>query len=289
MIIQTKHSGYDRCGQRIYCIPKLFESSPAPDTSGMNAAAVANAEVAKEALEWYKTQYYDQAPERKAAAARANAVSDAQLASMGLNDAISRDYWDYQKNTFRPLEAGIVTAANEYDTAARREAEADKAAATVGAQFDNVQEQQGRNLARMGVMPGSGKALALNSQLGIEKAAAVANAENSARHNVELQGYARKMDAANLGRNLASQQATSAGVALNAGNASVANAGIPLTQAQQATQMMGQGFNTAIQGNNSAGQLYGQIARVQNENAANNNAIYGALGSVAGAGISKWG
>jgi hypothetical protein len=254
-----------------------------PDYSGMNAAAVENAQVSKDALEWYKTQYYDQADERAAAAERANAVSDAQLASMGLNDSISRDYWDYQKNTFRPLEQGIVTAANEYDTAARREEAAGTAAADVTQAFDNVQGQQSRNMARMGINPNSGKSLAANAQLGIQQATALAGAKNKARDQIELQGYARKMDAANLGRGLASQQATSAGVALNAGNSSVANAGIPLAQAQQATATMGQGFQTAIQGNNSAGQLYGQAAQIQNASGHGNDAVYGALGNVAGA------
>ena len=38
------------------------------DTSGMNAAALANSEVAKDALDWYKQAYTDQAPLRQQAA-----------------------------------------------------------------------------------------------------------------------------------------------------------------------------------------------------------------------------
>lgn len=104
----------------------------------------------------------------------------------------------------------------------------------------------------------------MGNQMAMAQAAAKAGAASKARDNVELQGYARKMDAANMGRNLASNQATSAGVALNAGNSAANNAGTPLTQANQAMATMGQGFGTAIQGNNSAGNLYGQAAQIQN-------------------------
>jgi len=249
-----------------------------PDTSGMNAAALANSQVAKEALDWYKQAYADQAPLRQQATGKALAVSDAQLASMKQNDTISNDYWNYQKDTFRPLEGKIISDAQSFDSPERESQNAAKAAADVQKAFDNSQGQMQRSLERRGINPSSGAAMALNNQMSMQKAAALAGASNKARTDTELQGYARKMDAANLGRNLASNQATSAGVAMNAGNSAVNNAGIPLTQAQNATNMVGQGFNTAIQGNNSAGGIYGQMAQVQNQD----NGLWGALGGVAG-------
>ena len=98
--------------------------------------------------------------------------------------------------------------------------------------------------------------------MSMAEATAKAGAANKARTNVETQGYARTMDAANLGRGLASNQATSAGVALNAGNSAVSNAGMTLTQGNAAAAQMGQGFNTAIQGNQSAGNLYGMSGQL---------------------------
>lgn len=120
--------------------------------------------------------------------------------------------------------------------------------------------------------------LTMSNQMALGEAAAKAGAANKAREQVELQGYARKMDAANLGRNLASNQATSAGVALNAGNSAVSNAGVPLAQSNAAVQTAGQGFNTAISANNSAGSLYGQAAQMSNQD----NGLMSALGGVAG-------
>lgn len=237
--------------------------SDAPDYSGMNRAAETNAALSKEALDFYKQIYAEQKPARDAAAKVAMDVANQQLESSRQNTAISNDYWNYQKNTFRPLEEGIVADAQAYDTTARRDAAASEAVADVGMQAELARQAQTRQQQRMGVNPASGKALALQGQMGMAEAAAKAGAANTARDKIELQGYARKMDAANLGRGLASSQATSAGVALNAGNSAVGNAGAPLTQANQAAATMGQGFNTAIQGNNSAGQLYGQVAQME--------------------------
>lgn len=259
--------------------------SDAPDYSGMNAAAQSQAAISKEALDWYKQIYAEQAPLREQAADMATKVADAQLESMTLNNGISKDYWDYQKDTFRPLEEGIVSDAQTYDTSARREAEAASAVADVGSQMSLARQVQTRNQQRTGVNPNSGKALALDSQLGLAEATAKAGAANTARRNVELQGYARKMDAANLGRNLASNQATSAGVALNAGNSASSNAAQPLAQSSQSAQTMGQGFNTAIQANQSAGSLYGQVASNQ---AASSNGTMSALGSLAGSAMTAY-
>ena len=250
----------------------------APDTSGMNAAAKANADIAKEALDWYKQAYQEQAPLREAAAAKAMEVSDAQLGSMRQNDAISKDYWDYQQNTFRPVERAIVDAAQTYDTEARREQKAGEAIADVQQQIDASMGQQTRQLTRMGVNPNAGKFAAMYNQMTMAGALGKVQAASKARESVEMLGYARKMDAANLGRNLASNQATSAGVALNAGNSAAATGQMPLTQAQNATSQAAQGFNTAIQGNNSAGNIYGQVAQMQGKDSG----VMGALGTVAG-------
>ena len=250
----------------------------APDQSGVNAAALANAQLSKESLAWYKEIYAESAPDRAKAAATNEKVSNAQLAALESNTALSNDYADYAKTTFRPLEQGIVADAQAYDTEARRNAEVGKAQADVNQGFSNSQSQLARNMARMGVSPSSGRSMAMQNQNSIAQASALAGASNQARDKIELQGYARKMDAANLGRGLASNQATSAGVALNAGNSAVSNAGRTLEQGNQAAAQMGQGWGTAISANNSAGQLYGQAAQMQGQDSG----LMGALGGVAG-------
>jgi hypothetical protein len=258
----------------------------APDTSGMNAAAQANAALSKESLAFYKQVYAEQAPQREAAAAIAMDVANQQLASSKLNDEISQDYWNYQKDTYRPLEQDIVADAQAYDTPAKREAAASEAVADVGMQVGLAKQAQTRQQQRMGVNPSSGKSVALDSQMSMAEALGKAGAANKARDTVEMQGYARKMDAANLGRNLASNQATSAGVALNAGNSAVSNAGVPLAQSNAAVQTAGQGFNTAISGNNSAGQLYGQAAQIESQA---NSGLMGDLATIGMSAAKLWG
>jgi hypothetical protein len=251
----------------------------APDTSGMNSAAVANAALSKEQLDWAKQIYNETAPDRKASAELSKQVAQQQLESSQTNDAISKDYWNYQKNTFRPLETGIVADAQNYDTPARRESQAAQAMGDVGSQINAAQANQNRAMQRTGVNPNSGKMMGMQNLMSLQGATAMAGAANKARNDVELQGYARKMDAANLGRNLASNQATSAGVALNAGNSAVQNAGVPQAQAQSAAAMVNNGFNGAVNANNSAASIYGNIAGVQNQANANSTAMWSALGN----------
>lgn len=232
-----------------------------PDNSGINAAAKANAELAKQAFNWYSDEYERTRPQRDQSQALANEVAEAQLASAKQQDLISQDYWKYQKDTFRPLEQGIVDAAENYDNPNRRQAEADAAVADVNMQVAAQRAATGRELARAGVSPESGKSLAIMEAGNIGAAKAAAGASSQARRNVELQGYARKMDAANLGRGLASSQATSAQVATQTGNAAVGNSTQANATGMSGAGLMNQGFSTAIQGNQSAGSLYNMAAQ----------------------------
>lgn len=256
-------------------------SSDAPDTSGANAAAVQQAALSKEQLDWAKEIYKETAPDRANAIQRANQVSDAQLDAMKDQSALTKDYADYNKNTFRPLEQGIVADATGYDTPERRAAESANAMAGVSSQFDIQRASMARDAAARGVDPSSGNFAASMGSTGVTEAASKASAGNLASKQVETIGQARKMDAANLGRNLASNQATSAGVALNQGNSSVANAQVPGAVTAQGNAMMTSGYAGAQAGLAGAGQTYNGIASIQ-QKAAENSGMFGALGTMAG-------
>jgi len=228
-----------------------------PDTSGINDAARSNADLSKEALAWAQQRYAEEAPARQAAIDIAMKTANQQNEIAQQNADISKDYYDYSKSTFRPLEQGIVADAQAYDTPERREQAAGKAVAGVNTQLDNARAAMRDRLASRGIDVGSGNMIATEGTMAVQGAAAAAAAANDARDNIELQGTARKMDAASLGRGLASSQATSAGVALNAGNSGVANAQVPVTIGQNATTQVQSGIQQAIGGNASAGSLYG--------------------------------
>ena len=255
-------------------------SPDAPDTSKQQEAALQMSQLSKEQLDWAKAIYAETAPDRANAIQRANAVSDAQLTALNKQTALTDDYAAYQKNTFRPLEEGIVADAQAYDTPARREAEAAKATAGVEMSLANQRAASNRELERSGVMPGSGKQLALSGAMDLGSAKLKAGAASQARSLVETVGAARRSDAANLGRNLASNQATSASLALNQGNASAANAASTGGIAAQGAALMNSGYSGAQSGLSNAANTYGQIAQIQGQ--SNDSGMWGALGSVAG-------
>jgi hypothetical protein len=245
----------------IYSANKASKASQAQTQASNNATAKAGNMAAeqlaldRETLNFYKQQYADQKPMLAAQAKSAAEVSTAQLASMKQNDAISKDYYDYQTGTFRPMEKSIVADAQNYDTAERRDAAAGTAVADVGVQSALAQQSQNRDMMRMGVNPNSTKFAATNNQMSLGEASAKAAAAGAARDKIETQGFARKMDAASLGRNLASSQATSAGVALSAGNSAVTNSTTPITTMNSVTQTMGQGYGMASNGMQAAHNL----------------------------------
>lgn len=261
-------------------------SPDAPDNSGINAAALANAQLSKEQLAFVKDVYAEGAPARATASAAALRQSALQETAQGQQIALTDKYTAQQDKQFG-YEDSLRADAQAYDSPERQAANAAKATAGVQASLDNTQAQANRNLERSGVAPGSAKSLALSGQLGIQKAIALAGAANKARTDTEAQGYARKMDSANLGRNLASSQATSANTAMTLGNSSVSNAQVPLTVAQNGAAMMNSGFSGAGNLNASAGSLYGQAAQITNSANAQGDATMQMLGQVGGAFIAS--
>lgn len=259
--------------------------SDSPDMGGMNRAAEANAAIAKEALDFYKQEYEATRPQREATQARANEVSDAQLLAQQQQNEITKDYADYQKNTFRPLEQKMVDSAQEFDTAQRRDQAAAEAVADVELAQGSNMAALNRNVARSGGTMSGNQAMALAGDAALAGTKMRAGAANTARRNVETLGYARMADAANLGRNLASNQATSAGVALQQGNSSVGNSNAANATGMSGAGLMGQGFGTAIQGNASAGNIYGQVASMQQKAGETD---LGGLASLGMAGAKLW-
>lgn len=254
--------------------------SDAPDTSGMNRAAEASAKVSADALAWYKAEYAKTQPQRDAAIATGQKVSEAQLQGMQFATQQAKDMDARNKTVFQPLEDKIIKDANEYDTAGRRLQAANEATADVESAFGSAQDGLNRTLARSGVTPGSGRSMSLMQDVALKKATAVAGATTGAVKNVEQQGYARKMDAAALGKGIVGNQATQQSIAQSGGAQAVSASGAANGAALSGAGLMGAGFGTALQGQGQAGSLYGQAASLQAQ--SGNSGLMGALGNVAG-------
>lgn len=254
------------------------------------AAAQLQKQTSDDYLSFYKQQYADMKPLMEK-------VYNSQIASQEANDARAAEYANYERNTYRPLEQSIVNQVREYNTDAKREQLARQASADVSQAFGSARGQQNRQLAAAGIRPDSGRFAALNQTLLTQEALARSGAANKSRIDAENLGFARSMDAASLGRNLASNASTAYGVALNAGNSAVDNM-------NKSTAMGGQGYTGAIQGYGAAANSYGTAgniygtdfnSRMSGYNAqlnadATKMAGYGQMaGTVGGFAIKKWG
>ena len=260
-----------------------------PDTSGQNEAALMQANLSREQLAWAQEIYAANAPARERAEQRANEVSDLQMEYTRSAMAQADEGQDRYNKIYAPIEDGLVADAKSWDSDARRESEAGKAITDVRTQFNAAQAQQDANLKSMGVNPSDGRYGQMAQQSTTQQALAEAGAANQARANVEQQGWARRMDAAALGRGVVSNQATQASVATQAG-ANALNAGMGgLAAANNGQDNMNAAYSGARSGYASSGQIYGNIAAGQRQDSANEmagiSAGVGAVGTIAGVAI----
>lgn len=251
----------------------------APNTEGINKAAVQTAALSKESLDWFKQTYADQAPQRDAAAALDTKVAESQLAGMNFATDQAKEAAARNKATFQPLEDRVVAGASAYDTPERRMAAANEAQASVEANFGRAQQGVTREIMRRGGGVDSPANASLMADAAIEKAKAVTGATAAATRNVESQGHARMMDAVGIGHGVVGNQATQQQIATSTGAAATGAAGAGIGVLGAGNALMSQGFSTAIGAQTQAGQLYGQAA---NASKTDNSALWGAVGSMTG-------
>jgi hypothetical protein len=200
-------------------------------------------------------------------------IAQQQQAAQNQQMQQAQDYYDYQTQTYRPVERGLVQQAQQFDTADYRNQLAAQAAADAGRAFGQTQAATQRAMGSMGVNPNSGRFAGLTNQNAVALAAQRAGAMTGTRQQAEQMGWARKMDVTGLGRNLpgastaAYQGATGAGsaagtTAMGAGNQYMAGMG-------QAGQTIGAGLNTQMQGLTNIlgvqGSVYNQAQNAQGE------------------------
>jgi hypothetical protein len=279
----------------------IFGNDDASDAAAANAAglqanAAATKEVAeiqattaREYLDFQKQQYADLKPLAEQISKAQLNVMDKQMALADSNEARASEYSAYEKETYRPLEKSLVEDANNYDTEAKREELARRGMADVADAYENQRRQALDTLARYGVNPNSNRFAAINAQLSQSQAADTAGVANNARTNAEQLGYARKLDAASLGRNLASNASTAYGIATSAGNSAVNSGNSSLSTASAPGTALGNAYGSfsTQMGNagssyTNSGNLYGQGYRIAASERADNNS---ALSSLAGMGI----
>ena len=149
------------------------KSQPAPDYSAMTAATergIATAErLSNRSMDFAQRQYEEMKP-------LAERVYNQQMAAQEELMRQGRDYYDYQKETFRPLERGLVAQAQAYNTEGNRQQIAAQAAADAANAFQTAQGVTNRQMARQGINASSGAALMMRNQNALNLAGMTAGA-----------------------------------------------------------------------------------------------------------------
>jgi len=254
---------------------------PGPDPR-IGLAALETAQLSREALDWYKDYsarviepaQRDLTELNKRVTEQSLRIGDEQERQMRAD----REHWE---GTFRPVEQAVADEAMAFDKAGFADAQAAKAQAGVEQSYAVAAEGANRDLARRGMTLSAAQLAAQGSDMDLAKAAAMAGASNQARTDADAVSFARKIDAASLGRGIANQQSTAAQVALSGSNQASNVQGRTAAGAGQAGQFVGQGYNTAIGGIAQSGSLFGESSR-QNQyaaaqNAQNSGGVFGAL------------
>lgn len=163
-----------------------------------------------------------------------------------------------RRGALTTMQDTLTQDARSFNTEDKANELAGKAMADVNQGFANAEGQQSRALARMGVNPSSGKALAMGNQTAIAKATALAAAGTGARDRARSEGYALTDRATNAlaGYPAMGMQATQSGAGFGASGTTIANQGLA-------------GMNS---GYGAAGTMAGQMGQ-------NATSMYGAMGS----------
>lgn len=251
-------------------------------SAAQNAATMMQLQTNQDQLAWAKQIYAQEAPQRDAAAALAGQVSQAQLEQMRQQTAAATQAQQDYNDFYRPIEQQLAKDAASYDTPERRAAASAEAVASME---QNLAAQRGatsREMERAGVNPASGKMVDMQASLDLNAAKLKAGAGNAASKAVETVGYARRMDAASLGRGIASSQGTNAAMASTLGAQAVGTAGQGIAASQSGNAGMLAAYGNSIQGYGAAASSFGNMASASQAAAASrNSSIASGVGGVA--------
>lgn len=254
----------------------------APDTSGQNRAAEANAAIAGRQQDLAERSYADAQARQARFDPRFEQLIDSALASQQTQDARSAEQWDLYRELGLPAERRLADAAANFDTPERRAQEAEAAVAGVDRQFEAQRDAQRRQLARTGSSVSGNRALTLDAASRFANAKTSAAADRNARRQVEATGLSLTDAVAARGRGMTSTGLQAAGLALNAGNTAGGNLGQQQSTYNASLAPTMGFYQGAVGANNSAGSIYGDIARTQQQSNQGTLAGLAGLGGLAG-------
>jgi hypothetical protein len=225
---------------RLTVAAPLFSPRKAKVPPGLEQAAAESAQIGREALDFYKGEYGD-------IKALTDQVVQSYLRTQEQQMGRADDYINYMKSFEKEVMAEGSPEQQEQEAAAAR--------AQVARSYEGAKATAGRDLARMGVNPNSGRFGDFTLRSNLTQATDEAGAMNTARTNARLRGI--NLRAAVLPG--AAERATDLGMRATA--AAVGTKTVP-------SSVMDAGFRTALAGFGLSGGLYSNIYSGQ-LNAAN--------------------
>jgi hypothetical protein len=232
----------------------------------------------REQLGFARQQYAEISPYLRQIAEQQKQAQDEQMRQ-------AKEYYQYQTETFRPVERGLVAEAQKFNTEEYRNQMAQQAAADAGRAFGLTQQASQRASAAMGVNPASGRFAGMQQQTDNQLAAQRAGAMTGARQQAQQMGYARRLDAAGLGRGLPGASSAAYGQATAAGTAA---GGSFMAPGNQFANIFGSGANILGQGQQIRMQGLNQILGTQGQIYAAESSKPDIFGTIIGAGLSKF-
>lgn len=277
----------------LFMFKKDGGDAPAPDPN-IGKAALMQAKTGEQWLAFAKEQFAVGNKRQEEIDRLTNEVTGAQLESMRDSNLRADEMWERYQTVFRPEQDRYIQEARDWDSAERQAEVAAEAKADVLNNAASAKQQQQRQMASMGVSPTSGRFAGIDRATGTSTALAAAGAQNQARNQVRAQGLALQEGIANMGQGATSTSAQQVGLGLNSGNSATGNALGAEGNWRANGQIMGQGFQGAMQGYagqaNTLNSLYGNQLQgwqaQQQASSANAAGLMSGIGTMAGLGIA---
>jgi len=197
------------------------------------------------------------------------------------------EYYDYWKESYKPVELQAIEEANLSGSQQRQDEASARAIADSQGGYTRALNQAFRQSRRYGLQPQN----QAGSQM-LQQAQNTAAMAMGARNQEKNLGYARKMEVAGLGRGMTGAANASYAMALGSGNGAAGN---QMGLGNQLLTGMNQGNSTMMQGQGLQLQGLGSILNSQTSayNAsqaaqANSGMDMGGLGSLIGAGVKMY-
>jgi len=240
-------------------ILNLKEIKEPQPPAGLEQAAAESASIGRESLAFQK-QVYEEGKTRNAELdALTKEVVASYLKTQEKQSGQADDYINYMKTTFRPIEQALAKDAMTAGSPEEQEAAAAKDRAAVASSYESARGTAGREMARMGVNPNSGRFGEFMKTTYNAQAADEAGSMNLARDREKTTGRAFRMGVAGLGAGLPGAASNASQVGMQAGAGAVGAGSVTANNARADAQLMNTGYAMDLGGLNQSGGLYSNI------------------------------